>query len=163
MTNNKTNLFIVDDNKLMVADLRHYLQNRFGESIAISTFETGELCLKQVTTETDIVILDYYLEGKNGLEILKSIKEINPKTEVIILSANEEMAIAIESFRRGATDYVVKGRGSWKKITGVVTHILTEPLRILVREFGVTKFMAAFILTFLTMGVIVFFVVQNMS
>lgn len=163
MTNNKTNLFIVDDNKLMVTDLRHYLQNRFGESLEISTFETGELCLQKITQTTDIVILDYDLDGKNGLEILKSIKRINPKTEVIMLSANENMAIAIESFRRGATDYVVKGRGSWRKITGVITHILTGPLRILVREFGVTKFMAAFILTFLTMGIIVFFVVQNMT
>lgn len=163
MTNNKTNLFIVDDNKLMVADLSHYLQNRFGESLAISTFETGELCLKQVTTETDLVILDYYLEGKNGLEILKSIKKISPRTEVVVLSANEDMAIAIESFRRGATDYVVKGKGSWRKITGVVSHILTAPVRLLVREFGVSKFMAAFITVFLTMGIIVYFVVQSMN
>ena len=36
---------------------------------------------------THILILDYFMDGKNGLEILKAIKGTNPKTEVITLSA----------------------------------------------------------------------------
>lgn len=157
------NLFIVDDNKLMVADLKNYLNDKFGASVKISSFYDGESCLEKVNKETDVVILDYCLEGKNGIEILKSIKEINSKTEVIMLSGNENMALAIESFRMGATDYVVKGRGSWKRITGLLYNIITEPIRILVREFGVSKFMAIFLLTFVTMGVVVFSVLHGIK
>ncbi len=152
------NLFIVDDNKLMVTGLKNYLQNRFGVSIRISTFMNGESCLEKVDKETHIVILDYFMEGKNGLEILKSIKAINPKTEVIMLSGNEDMALAVETFRAGAKDYVVKGTGSLNKIFKIVNYIITEPIRIMVREFGVSKYMAIFLLTFLTMGLAVFFV-----
>lgn len=152
------NLFIVDDNKLLVADLKNYLQNRFGVSICVSTFNDGESCLKKVDKETHIVILDYFLDGKDGLEILKAIKIINPKTEVIMLSGNEDMALAVETFRAGAKDYVVKGAGSWKKITKIVNYIITEPIRIMVREFGISKYMAIFLLTFASMGLVVFLV-----
>lgn len=92
------NLFIVDDNKLLVADLKNYLHTKFQSNLEISTFYDGESCLKKITKDTHIVILDYFLEGKNGLEILKKIKTSNPKTEVIMLSNNEDIAIAIETF-----------------------------------------------------------------
>lgn len=148
------NLFIVDDNKLLAIDLKHYLQNRFGEDVNISTFNDGDSCIAKIDKNTDVVILDYCMDGKNGLEVLKSIKTINPKTEVIMLSGNEDMAIAIETFRSGAKDYVIKGNGSWKKITKLLQLIITEPIRILVREFGVSKYMAIFLLTFVVMGVV---------
>ncbi|CAN5378665.1 hypothetical protein BH10BAC1_BH10BAC1_06580 [soil metagenome] len=157
------NLFIVDDNKLLVTDLKNYLQGRFGLGINVSTFHNGESCIEKVDHETHIVILDYFMEGKNGLDTLKSIKEINPKTEVIMLSGNEDIAIAIESFRVGANDYVVKGAGSWKKISKIVEQIATAPIRLLVREFGVSKFMAIFLMTFVTMGIAVFIVMHYMN
>lgn len=157
------NLFIVDDNKLMVTDLKLYLQNRFGVSVQITTFYDGESCLQKIDKDTHVVILDYFMEGKNGLEILKSIKAINPKTEVIMLSSNENIALAIESFRMGAKDYVIKGEGSLKKLTKLLSLIITEPIRLLVREFGVSKYMAIFLLTFVTMGVLVFCVLGTLK
>lgn len=163
METKRLNLFIVDDNKSMVAALKQFLQNKFEGNINISTFYDGESCLEKINEHTDMVILDHFLNGKNGLEVLKEIKKINPKTEVIMLSSNEDIALAVQSFRAGATDYVVKGPSSWKKLTKLVHHIITEPIRIIVREFGVSKFMAIFLLTFLTMGAVVFFVLQNMS
>ena len=157
------NLFIVDDNKLMVTTLKHYLQNRFGFDLNISTFNDGESCLAKVDKETNIVILDYFMEGKNGLEVLESIKTINPKTEVIMLSNNEDVALAIKAFRAGATDYVVKGPSSWKKITKLVSHVITAPIRLMVKEFGISKYMAIFLLTFVTMGIVVICALQLMK
>lgn len=156
------NLFIVDDNKLMVTALKTFLQNKFGVSVQISTFNDGESCLEKVDTKTHIVILDYFLEGKNGLEVLKAIKAINPKTEVIMLSSNEDIALAIESFRIGATDYVIKGQSSWKKVAKLVNTIITEPIRTMVREFGIPKFVAIFILTFITMGAAVYYFLRTL-
>jgi two-component system response regulator HydG len=129
------NLFIVDDNKLLVADLKNYLQTKFKSSLEISTFYDGESCLKKITKDTHIVILDYFLDGKNGLEILKMIKTTNPKTEVIMLSNNEDIAIAIETFRAGAKDYVIKSDGYWKKIINLVNGMVTKPIRIIVKGF----------------------------
>ncbi len=154
------NLFIVDDNKLMVETMKQYLQSRFGLDIRISIFNDGDSCLAKVDQDTHVVILDYFMEGKNGLEVLKAIKTISPKTEVIMLSNNENMALAIETFRAGATDYVVKGSNSWSKISKLVNQIVTAPMRLLVDEFRVSKYMAIFLLTFVTMGVVVVCVLQ---
>jgi DNA-binding NarL/FixJ family response regulator len=155
METQKLNLFIVDDNKLLATDLKFFLENKFGTELIITNFSDGESCLKKVTDQTNIVILDYFLEGKNGLEILKAIKRINPQTEVIMLSGNENIAIAIQTFRAGAKDYVVKGSSDFKKITKIITQILLAPINLIVREFGVSKFVAIFLLTFVIMGVVV--------
>lgn len=155
------NIFLVDDNRLMVTDLKHFLSNRFGADLNISVFNDGESCLAKIDKDTHIVILDYFLDGKNGLEVLKLIKDINPKTEVIMLSSNEDIVLAIDTFRNGATDYVIKGNGSLKKISKLVYRIITEPIRIIIREFGISKYMAIFLLTFVTMGVVVLSVLYS--
>jgi DNA-binding NtrC family response regulator len=155
MKNNVINLFIVDDDVLSSTLLKHHLNEKFGANISISTYIDGKSALQKIDKNTSIVILDYFLEGENGNDVLKSIKEINPKTEVIMLSSNENIAIAIESFRKGAKDYVIKGEKASKKITHIVYDIIAYPIRFIVREFGVSKFLAIFLLTFIIMGIIV--------
>jgi DNA-binding NarL/FixJ family response regulator len=154
MTTQGLNLFIVDDNALVLTSLRSYLDQRFGKDINITTFLTGKHALAKVDANTGVVILDYYLEGENGNDVLQSIKKINPKTEVIIFSSNEEIGVAIDSFRKGASDYVIKGDKAWKKISHLVLNIITYPIRILVQEFKVTKFVAIFLLTFMSMAIV---------
>ena len=156
------NIFIVDDDSLTLIGLRKYLEERFGNSLNISTFHKGESALKKIDENTSIVILDYYLENENGNDILQSIKKINPKTEVIMLSTNENMGIAIDSFRKGATDYVIKGDNGWKRVASRIYKIITYPLNMMVREFGVSKFMAIFLLTFLTMAIVVCLILRFM-
>lgn len=155
MKKNTLNLFIVDDDKLMVAILKQSLLDRFGNDLNIFTFYDGESCLKRVSKETDIVILDYAMTGKNGLDVLKSIKIISPKTEVIILSGNEDMETVIGLFKAGASDYVLKEECSWKKLSQLVYLIITAPIRLVVREFDVSRYMTMFMLTFVLMGIVV--------
>ncbi len=154
------NLFIVDDNPLMVTGLRNYLDKRFNNDLSISVFYTGASLLEKVDKDTNIVILDYYLEGENGNDILKAIKIINPETKVIMLSSNEEIGIAIDCFRKGATDYVVKGRKAWRKVASLVYSMITYPVRIMVKEFKVRKYLAIFLLTFIITGIIVYSVLK---
>ncbi len=154
------NLFIIDDNQLLLTGLRNYLHTRFGTHLNISTFSTGKSALNKVDKNTKIVILDYFLDGENGNDVLQSIKTINPQTEVIMLSSNEDIGVAIDAFRKGAADFVIKGEKDKKKISSLIYNILTYPIRIMVREFGISKFLAIFLMTFLTMGIAVFFILQ---
>lgn len=150
-----TNIFIVDDNKIVLATLKQALENRFNSNVQVSTFQDGESCLEKLNQVTHVVILDYYLEGENGLEILKKIKEKNPDTQVIMLSSNEDVLLAIETFRQGAKDFIIKDRNAIGRVGKLIQNIVTAPIRILVREFGVSKFMAIFLMTFLTMAIVV--------
>jgi DNA-binding NtrC family response regulator len=156
MTTQGLHLFIVDDNLLSLTSLRDYLDIRFGKDLNISTFLSGAKALEKVDKNTSVVILDYDLKGENGNDVLQSIKKINPKTEVIMFSSNEEIGVAIDSFRKGASNYVIKDDKGWKKISHLVLNIITYPVRILVQEFRVTKFVAIFILTFVAMALVVY-------
>lgn len=160
METQKSNLFIVDDDKLIAAALNNYLDTRFGRTLNISKFYDGKSCLKQVDNNTEIVILDYNLKEENGLDVLKSIKSINPKTEVIMLTNNEDVGTAIESYKKGASGYVVKNTRALSKLNILINRIITEPLRAMVREFGVNKFMAIFFLTFAIMGTVVYLILH---
>ena len=159
------NIFIVDDNKLTVVALKQYLENRLGANVNISAYYDGESCLDKVDKNTHIVILDYFLDGenknaKNGLEILKAVKKINPKTKVIMFSSNEDIVVAIESFRHGATDYVIKDDKAWDKLISLIHRHITEPVRIMVREFGVPKFLVLFLFVFIGMATIIYCVLK---
>jgi DNA-binding NtrC family response regulator len=157
MENNVTNIFIIDNDNSSSNLLKQHLNEKFGATINISTFSSGQSALEKLDKYTSIVILDYDLKGENGNDVLKSIKKNNPKTEVIMLSSNDDITIAIESFRKGAIDYVIKGEKAEKKITHIVYDIIAYPIRYIVREFGVSKFLAILILTFVIMGVIVIY------
>lgn len=142
----KLNLFIVDDEDYMISLLKHQLTKHFGNSLNILTFNSGEDCLAKLNADTHIVILDYFLNGKNGLEILQQIKERNPKTEVIMFSNNENIVAAIESFRNGAKDFVIKDKNSYSKVEALIQRIITEPVKSAVKRYGlfrVTSFMIA--------------------
>lgn len=156
------NLFIVDDNKSMVYALKQYLTGKFGGKLRISTFYDGESCLRSINEQTDVVILDYFLSGKNGNEILRSIKELNPRTEVIMLSSSESVETAVESFRLGAKNFVVKNNNAWRKLSVLLDTIIIQPFRY-VWEFGVAKFLTIFLLTFGIMGLVVLIILKLTS
>lgn len=147
------NLFIVDDNQSMVLALKHYLSDKFGERIKISTFLDGETCLKNIDEKTDVVILDYFLKGKNGNEILRSIKERNPRTEVIMLSSDENLETAIQSFRLGAQNYIVKSNNAWNKLAKLIRSFQERPVKS-IKEYGIPALISLLFLTFLTIGAI---------
>lgn len=153
MNTQAMNLFIVDSNKQQADRLERSLYNRFGTSLNISTFYAGEICLEKVDENTHFVVLSYFFSGANGNEILKSIKAINPKTEVIMLSSNEKIITIIESYRQGATDYIIKDENAWRKLVPHVYRKISEPIRRLGREYGAKAYLAMFLIAFVAVGV----------
>jgi DNA-binding NtrC family response regulator len=152
------NLFVVDDNQLVVTGIRNFLENRFGASLNITTFLTGASALKEINKDTKMVILDYHLVGENGNDVLASIKKINPETKVIMLSSNETIEIAIESYQKGASSYIVKSNKALKKVMLHVYWSITKPLVKMGKELGLNKFMLIFLATFIIVGLLVWMV-----
>ncbi|MGE0638245.1 MAG: response regulator [Bacteroidia bacterium] len=160
MTTSGLNLFIVDDSPDVAESLRSYLNNRFGNNLSISTFISGAEALQSVDKETGIVILDFHLVGEDGNKTLEAIKAINPNTEVIMLSSNEDVGLAIDAFRKGASDVIIKGKNSNRKLHSVIYGIVTYPVRVMEHDWGINKYVAMFLLTFAGMGIGVFIIVQ---
>lgn len=117
------NIFIVDDNKVFSLALKADIESVF-ENIPIKVylFETGEKCMRRfLQVMPEFVILDYYLNSKdeaadNGIKILDWIKKENNETNVILLTSDDHIDIALESFKHGASDYIVKTETQFQKI-----------------------------------------------
>ena len=129
-TPKQINIFIVEDNKIFTTALKADIESTFSKMpIKLHSFETGETCmLKFNQIRPQVVVLDYHLDSKfkdaaNGLKILDLIKKEDPETNVIMLTSNDNLEVAIKSLKHGASDYVVKTETQFLKINYSLSNI----------------------------------------
>lgn len=99
-------ILLVDDEKTMVKYLSKRLIKRgFEVSIAYNGLDA----LDQVkAADFDVVLLDVLMPGMNGIDTLKEIKRIKPRTEVIMLTGHASVEAGIEGQKAGAFNYIMK-------------------------------------------------------
>jgi DNA-binding NtrC family response regulator len=102
----KISVLIIDDEKNFTEEMQEFLENTGFKAFTANTARQGLNLLKSQTI--DLLILDIRLPGVNGLDILKNVKELYPKLEVIIVSAHGDMDSVIRAMRLGALDYLRK-------------------------------------------------------
>ncbi len=122
----KIKIFLVDDDAVFLKLLEiEFMQNA---DLDIDTFETGELCIENLSKKPDIIILDYHLDGidrdaMNGLATLDKIKENHPEIPVIILSSQDKIDVAINCMHHKAFDYVVKSETAFLRLQKAISSI----------------------------------------
>ncbi|MBF0345235.1 MAG: response regulator [Nitrospirae bacterium] len=99
-------LLIVDDNadiRRQVVDILHgagyYVEDAANAKEAID---------KTILNSYDVVLLDAIMPGMKGIEAIKEIKQLRPKTKIVIITAFATIENAIDSIKRGAVDYLPK-------------------------------------------------------
>ena len=102
-------ILIVDDEPTILMTMSHVLSGKDTMVITSSRIEEAEEALARYTF--DLVIADIRLsgmEGIEGLELLSYVKQISPKTNVIIMTAYGSDEIKEEAYKRGAFHYFEK-------------------------------------------------------
>ncbi len=153
-------LFIIEDDEATAKVLYDFLTQKFHDELNIFIFENGQTALENVTKNTAIVVIDYDLKGQESDEIMLAIKKINPLTEVIILSSNEDIAVAIASLKKGASSIVMKGQSTSRILESKIYKIITYPADFLVKTFGINKMLSLFLLCIAYIGLVVFIGMQ---
>ncbi len=100
------NILIVDDEQSICLSLEGILQD---EGFRTSFAETGEEALEIIHAENpDLVLLDIWMPGIDGLETLKRIKQTRPGQLVIMMSGHGTIETAVKATRLGAYDFIEK-------------------------------------------------------
>jgi len=116
-------IFIVEDDMLYKEIIKNELIENGYESI--QTFANGQDCIDNLYQVPDIILLDFNLEGKiNGHDTLRKIKAINPDIQVVMLSGQERLDVAVTSLKYGAFDYVIKNDVAISRIGKIVNRIV---------------------------------------
>jgi len=121
----KPTLWLIEDDPVW-AEL---VQARLGNKYAIRHFPSADEAIKAIQTEKlpKIILLDYHLGAQQtGLTVLKALhKSESPDKPpyVIMLSAQEDVQTAADTFTYGAYDYVVKGDRVWDRLKIALRNI----------------------------------------
>ena len=122
----KIKLFLVDDDALYLKLLEiEFLEKGDFE---IETYATGELCIQNLSHNPDVVILDYFLDGIvktaiDGIETLDRIKAYDKSIDVIMLSSQDKIEVAVDCMIHQASDYVVKSETAFIRLQKAITTI----------------------------------------
>ena len=125
-TDSKIKIFLVDDDAVFLKSLEiQFLEHA---DFTIETYATGEMCIRHLSNNPDIVILDYQLDGiekgvMNGIETLDKIKALNAEIPVIMLSSQDKIDVAISCMHHKAFDYVVKSETAFMRLQKIITSI----------------------------------------
>jgi two-component system response regulator AtoC len=99
-------ILIVDDDDALRRMLVDYLSTQGYTALGVRSVQQGEEALR--TDTFDLVIADLRLEDGNGLDLLKQLKQLAPRTYGILMTGYATMETAVEAIRIGLFDYMIK-------------------------------------------------------
>jgi DNA-binding NtrC family response regulator len=103
---NKYSILIVDDEDAQRNVLKGYLEKKGYKIFSASSGTEGIKAVKE--NVIDIVLSDFKMPDKTGLEVLEEVKKINPEISFVILTAYGTIENAVKAMRLGAFDYISK-------------------------------------------------------
>ena len=117
----KTKILLVDDHPLV----REWLTNLINEEpdfVVCGQAGSSREALGLIgSLGARIVVVDISLEGGSGLELIKDVKAIHPKVDLVVLSMHDELLYAERAMRAGAAGYVMKREATDKVMDAIRT------------------------------------------
>lgn len=113
-------VFVVEDNVLYAQVLKKQLVD---DGYNVKTFHNGRDFLANLDENPDVVTLDYTLPDMTGYDVLRKIQKRKPDTNVIVISAQENITTAIDLMKNGAYDYIMKAPDTREKLSNIIKNI----------------------------------------
>jgi DNA-binding NtrC family response regulator len=103
---NHLSILIVDDEAHQRSVLAGYLRKK--RHMVIEAGSAGEAVKRFKDTTIEIVLTDFKMPDKSGLDLLRDVRQLSPETSVVIMTAFGTIEGAVEAMRDGAYDYITK-------------------------------------------------------
>jgi DNA-binding NtrC family response regulator len=92
-------------------------------NVDVTYFAEPEECLKNLHRNPHIVSIDYLLPGMNGIELMEKIKNYNQDIFCIMVSGQEKLDVVIDTYKRGAIDYIIKNENAIVNLENSVKNL----------------------------------------
>lgn len=117
-------IFIAEDNAAYAKTLQLFLKGKM-PGATVEIFPVGELCIDNLHRNPDVVIMDYvlntkYYDASDGLEMIREIKSKNQHTQVIMLSGQEDVQVALKIIKEVDSNYVPKDDDAFKNVLEII-------------------------------------------
>lgn len=99
-------ILIVEDDPWYGKILQHHLG--LNPDYKVIRCTTGKECLEQIHQKPDLVTIDFALPDMQGDVLFQKLKQYQPDLPIIVISSQENIAVAVKMLKMGATDYLVK-------------------------------------------------------
>jgi CheY-like chemotaxis protein len=104
------NILLVEDNPDFAKLVELFLRKHSSEKFLVTWKGNGQEALNELTRNPsyDVILMDYFLPGQNGLEVTRAMQQHGIRTPVIFLTVNKDFDLAVEVLKLGIEDYLVK-------------------------------------------------------
>ncbi len=114
------------DHALLVSQC---LKGEFGLGLDVETAQSGEEALERIELgpaleEPDMILLDLYLPGISGLEVLSRLRDGDDNRPVVLVTSCNDQQVAMKALRCGANDFVTKSADFPENLVGAVARAL---------------------------------------
>ncbi len=116
-------IYVAEDNEWYNKLIVHNLS--LNPDFNVKGFLNGKDLIENLSDAPDIVTIDYRLPDITGDELLAKIKAVNPTIEVIVISEQDEIEIAVDLLKMGAADYIVKSKDIQERLLKIVNTVRT--------------------------------------
>ena len=132
-------VLVIDDEKVVCNSCGRVLEQ---EGYEVSLTTDGHVGIERASREKfEVVIVDLRMPGIGGKDVLRMIKQNNPETRVIVITAYSSIATAVEMMQLGAVDYLPKPFTP-KELTDRIRRLfpaVSEPAEVHVEEAPVAQ------------------------
>ncbi len=112
-------VLITDDHPVVREGLKQILRETL-DIMVTGEASTGQDALTQVLKhDFDVVLMDISMPGRNGLDMLKELKQVKPELKILILSIYPEQQYAIRALKANAAGYLTKESAPGELITAI--------------------------------------------
>lgn len=116
-------ILVIDDEHSIRSSLKGILED---EGFSVKTAETGEEGLEVLKSQSfDLILLDIWLPGLNGIEVLQEIKALEDNPQVVMISGHGTIESAVRATKLGAHDYLEKPL-SLEKVVLTIRNALVQ-------------------------------------
>lgn len=164
MSNQKQNIYLVNENNSKSSLLKNFLLERFDNQINIFMYLSNQSCMRMMHGSVNVVVLDYLNESdkytKSSIELRKTIKSRFPNVDVIMYNSYEDTALCIEKSQMEQSQFPQKNIKAKNKTIRLFENNISLPIKKLVKEYGIGKMVIIFLATFIGIGLVLAWIMR---